>query len=171
MTNQTQIPGVPVGCKVVRIGDLERGCSFLSNNGQIEKSDGKTSHCPSFVIVEPDNPYNKFLHEVEADIKAVGRERLGGDDYRNPKQDEEFWGIYPCEGANKAVAIVYGNHERLILKPLKPKTRKVLVVECEAPEDIKDIIGRLKSIRFEWMDGFGQPVKDTATYRIEERPL
>lgn len=117
MTNSQGIEGVPVGAKVVRIGQTDPGDSIINSAGQIERL-GHMTICKNFPIVVPDNPYNRFLHEVEEDIKKAGRERLGGNDYRVPREGEECWATFGATTWNG-----FCDGPRLILKP---KTKKVL---------------------------------------------
>ena len=130
----SQIPGVPLGAKIVRVALLtdpvRPGECLLQSNGEI----GPNILGQVGVVVAPDNPYGRFLHEVEVDIKAAGRERLGGDDYRDTKDGEEYWGldgnVYLEDRQTQFAAVKRRNDSRFILKPRK---RRVLVVECEEP--------------------------------------
>ena len=156
MTNAQGIEGVPVGTKVVRIGQTLPGESIINNAGNIEKIGHKTI-CQNFPIIQPDNPYNRFLHEVEEDIKKAGRERLGGDDYRIPNGKEEFWGA----GVGGATTMYWGNGPRLILKP---KTKKVLV------ETREWTIGDTKMDAYTPEEACLMVSTRPLMYRIETRP-
>mgnify|MGYP003655722423 CR=1 FL=1 len=125
VSNQTQIPGVPLGAKIVRIGKIEYGEFYVNGAGRPQEAEFSDSAMCN-VVVAPDNPYGKFLHEVEADIKAAGGERLGGDDYRYPRSGEDYWASGSW-GRTTRVMSGWDEGPRLILKPLKPKTFKVLV--------------------------------------------
>ena len=165
MTNKQQIEGVPIGAKVVKIGNLQKGCSYIEWNGKIVKA-VIDSAGTGFVILEPDNDYGKFLHEVEAEIIAAGRERLGGEDYREPAKGEEFWTIgntaifRTCPGSSP----VFGN--RLILKPRKPKTKKFLVMEIPINDDGYALVPSLN------LHVYAKATVDLnpSLCRIEERP-
>ena len=129
MTNSQGIEGVPVGAKVVRVGSPADGESFIDSYGKVRVANNLgcySSMCYS--ILKPDNPYNRFLHEVEEDIKKAGRERAGGDDYRVPRKGEEYWFL--------DTTMLRSNNDWTEKKDglvliLKPKNKKVLV--CEFP--------------------------------------
>jgi len=165
INKQQQIPGIPIGAKLVRIGNLEKGINYICWGGLINKAKEDTKSAANFAIVEPDNDYGKFLHEVEEDIKAAGRERLGGEnDYRLPKKGEEIWSTL-----GKAVKIEkdWEFLERIILAPRK--TKRVLVIEVPAPQ-LDDFI-KVISIALDFPHGTEIINSTTCTYRIEERPV
>lgn len=161
----SQIPGVPLGAKIVRVALLtdpvRPGEYLLRSNGEI----GPNIVGQVGVVVAPDNPYNRFLHEVEADIKAAGRERLGGEDYRDPHNGEEFWDSVQ-NGVNQSRSDNWLIGPRLILKPRK---RRVLVVECDwlqsdAPPDAVSIYTSINQ-----GESFRVVGKRPITFCIEER--
>ena len=128
MTNAQGIEGVPVGAKVVRVGRPNGGETIIGDNGEPYRVKLEDWCSRNYAILQPDNPYNRFLHEVEEDIKKSGRERLGGDDYRVPRKGEEYWFL--------DTAMLRSNNDWAEEKDglvliLKPKTKKVLV--CEFP--------------------------------------
>lgn len=157
------IPGVPIGAKIVRVAMIESpikpGEYSLRADGVI--TDRQVGQCG--IVVAPDNPYGKFLHEVEADIKAAGRERLGGDDLRTPNDGEEYWGVGGSERK------FLGKHEYLPRFILKPRKRRVLVVECEESELPRDPITKVGTV---WVktehDDKLVPAK---SWKFEERDL
>ena len=127
MKNSQGIEGVPVGAKVVRVGRPAGGEAFIDSYGKVRVLDNfgcYSSMCYS--ILKPDNPYNRFLHEVEEDIKKAGMERRGGDDYRDPKNGDIYWDDSDQWLVRSGCTWTLG--PRIILKP---KTKKVLV--CEFP--------------------------------------
>ncbi len=125
------IPGVPLGAKIVRLeSGIPKDGEYVYQHGIPVRAKHGFTCTGGWVVLAPDNPYGKFLHEVESDIKAAGRERLGGDDYREPKEGEDVW--ITSGLAVKADTSNWHDSPRLILKPLK---RRVLVEQREYPID------------------------------------
>ena len=126
MTNSQGIEGVPVGAKVVKVGRPNAGETIVGYNGEPYCVKFEDWCNRNYAILQPDNPYNRFPHEVEEDIKKAGMERLGGDDYRDPKNGDIYWDDSDQWLVRSGRTWTLG--PRIILKP---KTKKVLV--CEFP--------------------------------------
>jgi len=127
-----RLAGVPLGAKIVRIGTPEDGDYIINSAGLVEKAKpwlGQLQHLKNYIIVVPDNPYGKFLHEVDADILAAGWEWLRGEDYyRTPLRGERYWAASGMDLVSNSGGDF--GEPRIILKP---RTRRVLVIECEEP--------------------------------------
>jgi len=155
------IPGVPMGAKIVRVavgGDnVKEGEPIITTLGKIEPANRFTK---SGVVVAPSNPYGKFLHEVEADIKAAG-EVIDHYEPEGLTQGDRYWALDGTVGVYEHGT--YGGGPRFILKPRK---RRVLVVECEIDDG-----GWARHPGGSHMRALGMVDEYPNIYRIEERDL
>lgn len=112
---QQQIPGVPLGTKIksLHLEGLRPGLAYVQ--------------------LEPDNIYG-VLDLASVQISA-GMERLPSDWFRMPKIGEWFvhcLSLLPVFCDTKWLAAT-SDLRRIIVQPVKPKMRRVLVVEIENP--------------------------------------
>ena len=162
-----QIPGVPVGMKLVRIGPPKGGDWFIGRKGVIHKSLGDACGTGYLPILAADNNYNVPLHLV--DLK--GRKPLNGTveaSYFVPQKGQEF--IASDGNASTATADLPNNwlYRRILLAPEAPKTKRVLVGEWEIVSDIKYAEAAKGFILPEAAERLAQ---DSIVYRIEEREV
>lgn len=132
------IEGVPVGWKLVRFGKFRKGEYILNVLGDVFGPVKRDSEADCYPVIAPDNVYGQPLSEVEI---PVGYEKAGQTDaewFREPTPGESY--VF-FEGGYSHVPKDYTephhtmgpDHRRIILRPIKPPTRKVLVVEIHNP--------------------------------------
>lgn len=135
-----QIEGVPVGCKLVRIGVPEVGEFFIGAGGITNKAIYKyesNSLQQYYPIIAPDNVYNAIdLTKVKI---PNGYER-DGDKVEEWFRLAEHGKLYFTSGYTISVRSYspcatdsLNTDGRIILRKIAPKTKKVLVIEVEIP--------------------------------------
>jgi hypothetical protein len=143
--NTQNIAGVPSHVKVVAFGKPKYGEYFINSflPPFVEQYDGgQIAHYP---IVEANNVYlttDLSTVKIPAGYELAGKTQ--DEWFREPKDLEvfiprkdlgdgpEISTFFVCLGE-----LANGDKRRLILRPIAPKTKKVLIVETDAPDVIK----------------------------------
>lgn len=175
-----QVEGIPVGYKLVRFGIPVKGEVIASPyvpNGVYTSSGALSS---ASVIVALDNVYNKNLDSVTI---PEGYERNGEkveEWFRIPVVGDEYISV-----ANMGVGhfglpeksgyhTIGPDHRRIILRAIKPKTKRVLVIECPVGEG-EEMLGVTVSVGKKPQILHTQPERRLyladVTSHVEERPL
>jgi len=172
MTQTKQIEGIPVGCRLVRIGAVMAGEWVLDWEGVPYTFTGYDGGNKNYVIVAPDNVYT--VYNLTSVAIPAGYERDGEkieEWFREPQAEE--WFLTTLQNAVKntrSFRAVYegksGDYRRIILRPIAPKTKKVLVVEFEDPSD---------SLLNYWSESMGTDGKTNSYFKrtvtLQERPI
>lgn len=178
-----RIEGVPVGCKLVRIGNAEHGDWHICGDGSHHIWTHTSSSLCCYPILAPDNVYNVV------DLASVpipeGYERDGKDPAPGVKEEDTWFRAlktgdvctnqhnsemaYTCS----SVGTFGGDLRRIILRKIAPKTKRVLVVEIPL-EGEETLLGLAISVGAQTVVSIGKGrrcyLQDVA-HRIEERPL
>lgn len=160
--NTQNIPGVPVGTKIVAVRVPKEGEYYLDLKGGPSK--GNDDMACTWPILAPDNAYGVI--DLSAMPVPEGYERDGEsieEWYRAIESNKYFTDAYNPTQARSGYG--YAAEHRIILRKTLPKTRRVLVVEYEEPTNTYlsrfDPTGDLESPG--WFK--------SRTRRIENRPL
>jgi hypothetical protein len=172
----SQVPGIPLGTKLVRIGRPRDDEFVIGGSGTIIEGGRSSSQWKNWPIIVPDNVYNVI--DLEKVPIPVGWHRKEFDWFRRPvlprpnswvDEYNRFGEHYLLPAlllevmrADESFSLT-GDVRRIIVEPDDPKVRRVLVVECREPA------------------GWTPPAVVTVTFhgeilpalswRIEERPL
>ncbi len=128
-----QIPGVPAGMKLVRVGSPRTGEYFINTGGVITLSGFDGHHCKGAAILAFDNVYNCALESVAI---PEGYERDGetaGEWFRAVRPGEAYINCYTGGVLTKDTHPAGPDPRRIILRKIEPKTKEVLVIEMENP--------------------------------------
>lgn len=171
----SQVEGIPVGYKLVRVGHVGIGEMYLDGCGDIRTA---IHQSPFFyLVVAFDNVYNKPLESVTI---PAGYEKCGEkveEWFREPQQGESFITQHKNTEHFNAYRLSEGyvdqdqDFRRIILRPVTPKTKRVLVIECDVDptETIKEV--QVCVGRNEYGAKWRYVPSDDVTSRIEDRPI
>lgn len=172
VTMTQNIEGIPLGWKMRRFGIPQLGDYMLVGIDSIIKADGQRAFYP---ILAPDNVYNQDLEAVTipANYEKAGdkveewfRVPRKGEMVMNARASQKYLsgeksGVY---GENDTLTnSYYSDPRRIILRHIKPKTKRVLVVEYENPSDYMIETFRLLVTN--------DRAFSKRTAKVEERPL
>jgi len=130
-----QLPGVPNHLKPVAHMIPKRGEWFLDAFGRVVCSDGNHSVC--FLIVTPDNGYDACRLEDVPVPQGYEYDGTRQDEwFRVPKEGEYFIGHcgYHAETAVRGCSSLIYHYPRIIIHPIKPPIKRVLIGEWDIVE-------------------------------------
>lgn len=174
-----RIEGVPSHLRLVKLAKPTEKQFVIDGYGKVLRAaQGNMTMCGSVCpIVEPANVYNAYRLEDVAIPEGYERAGANQDEwFKPPVPGQEYLSNYQEVGANsfrkrlcKPDDISTPDQRRIIVRPVKPKTKRVLVWEC----DINDA-GYPQGVsakNAEHYVGYSKNGASLGTYRIEERPL
>lgn len=168
-TKMTQtIEGVPAGWAAVRFGLFKTGDYYLCSTKHIVGPMSYDATDSYKLVIVPTNVYGKILEDV---MIPATYERAGNtvdEWFRVPRRGETFIDKNDGQALKHAASADFkastGDSRRIIIQPIKPKTKTVLVLEYEEPS--RALVALFSNPRTS-----RGPDYTTRNTRVEERPV